>query len=108
MQEQLDSWWVLNLSWLGHITAVKKKILTKFIFLFRLLVLTLPEGILKEIQHFFLPSLLGVGVGMGCTKDELSDFTMKERARGVGPPKYEIELLGSVIRELITIVEHRK
>lgn len=51
--QQLARWRKLKLSWFGLVTALKMKVLLKFIFLFRNLILLIPVKVLIGIQSMF-------------------------------------------------------
>lgn len=53
VQQNLESWRQLGISWFGMVAVVKTKVLPTFIFLFQNLVLLLPLSILRKIQAMF-------------------------------------------------------
>lgn len=50
LQQLLEKWRRLKLSWFGRISAVKMKIMPRLIFLFRMLVLRLTKQEIRQIQ----------------------------------------------------------
>lgn len=49
---QLGQWQKLQLSWFGRVVVLKMKILSRFVFIFRNLILPISQSMLNEIQHF--------------------------------------------------------
>lgn len=53
VQQQLVQWAKLKLSWFGRIAALQMKILPRFIFLFRNLILPISTKVLSKVQCLF-------------------------------------------------------
>lgn len=52
-KKQLEGWQNKRLSWFGRIMALKMKVLPHLLFIFRALIISVPQKMLIEIQNMF-------------------------------------------------------